>query len=472
MKYPDICSYIRQLQQSRGLTLHDLSRLLGYSSPTSLTRLMQASANRASLQQFADRLRACSAMHLTRRESIELDDLIELHDIGEDYGTMISLRRLLRGEPVDTQPPVICDPQGNCCSFLPHMASRRIRRMLLINGELLGLFNDLALLMEQGGFPVEHYLYSGTTAMHTVRSVRATLPMLHSPRYNSYTYRINLDPTTTTRGLIMSDMMIYDYTAEDGREQSEIIVFTTPFRGELLQTSTCVADFGRLLPPRSEMRPIFQHVRCADLLEYNRLCMELEQDRLVCAIKSDLCIAHLPLQVLRQAILDHAGLALQGLRQEMEQTFMQRQHNMLNKAAPQYHILRRGAMQRFAATGLLSDNLLLCRPFTMAERVMILRFLRQTFMNSKNFHMCFLKDDESLRCDEIVFFADRGLSISKPDTSVMDLSGDAEILITDPDLLKVFKRFIFESTLRYRVDSEDDARAFIDQLISECEAQL
>lgn len=101
MKYHAIDGYIRQLQRSHGLTLQELSAQLGYKSPTSLARLMQETSTFESLQKFAQRLRSCTSLKLSQEEDSQLYDLVELYDVGgEDYNVMLSLRRLLRGEPL------------------------------------------------------------------------------------------------------------------------------------------------------------------------------------------------------------------------------------------------------------------------------------------------------------------------------------------------------------------------------------
>lgn len=472
MKYPDMRSYIRQLQQSRGLSLQDLSRMLGYSSATSLTRLMQDNATQSSLQQFSERLRACDDLKLTRAECNQLDDLIELNDIGEDYETMVALRRLLRGEPTVTAPLLLYDKQGNSCSFLAHFASRSVRRMLLLNCEQVGMFNDLALLMEQGSFTLEHWLYCGTSSLHTVNSLRCAMPLIYSPQYRSYTYQLRFEPSASARGLMVSDLMLYEYAGPDGQLRNEMIIFTAASRGEILPVSVTMEEMRRFLPPREALQPVRQQIVCGNLIEYNDFCAELERDRMVCTIKSDPCIAQIPLAVLRASLLDAAPQEVLDVLPALESSFARRQQNMREKSAPQYYIYRRGAMRRFAQTGVLSDHLWCCRPFTVAERVQILRGLLEELTSRDNVHLCFLKEDEALRYDEIVFFEDRGLSIIQPQSPYEDGTAIHEVLITQPELLKVFKRFIIESTLRYRVDTPQSAAAFLEQLIAECESRL
>lgn len=472
MKYPDMDSYIRQLQRARSISLLDLSRMLGYSSPTSLTRLMNASANRASLQQFADRLHACAELRLTRQESNLLDDLIELHDIGPAFREMMALRRLLRGEPVETQPVTLYDKRGVASSFLRHFGPLQIRRMVLVNSEQIGLYGDLALLMEKNDFSVEHMFYADNRALHTVNALRGTMPVMFMPRYRSYTRRLDFELTLDARGVLTSDMLMCEYARTDGTLATELIVFTALDRGEILHSGLPMDDLLRLLPRKEDMQPVLEHVTGYDLLQYNKFCAAMERDRMVCRIRPDLSLVHIPLPELARVFFDCAPPeAIQSIHGHGDD-FLLRQKNMLEKQAPEYHILRRGTMLRFAHTGVLSGNQSVFRPFTLQERISILRYVRHTLMTRPHLHFLFLKDDDALQCDDITLYEDRGLSFIRHGEAHTPLAARSEVFLTQQELLHIFSRFITQSTLRYRVDTREDAARFFDALIAECEVEL
>lgn len=472
MKYPDMSSYIRQLRRNHSLTLNELARMLGYSSPTSLTRLIQASANRTSLQQFADRIHACRLLHLTREESNQLDDLIELYDIGNEFPVMVALRRLLRGEHLRCEPVLLHDEQGNSCSFLAHFAARKIRSMIILNCEKNAIFSDLALLLDGGSFRIEHLLYTDDIALHTVNCLRASVPLIYSPCYSVKTYSLATDKHKHPRGLITSDILLYEYESEYGQALCECIVFPELTRGEVMPLPYAMQDLMRFLPPQERLQQVLHHISGSDLMEYNAFCSEMEKERMVCRIRSDPSLVQIPVQIFRQAIRDQAPPDLLASLRPLADTFEQRQQQLLKNPEPQYHILRRGAMRQFVRTGRLSDHLWCCRPFTMAERIQILRYIRYTLMELEQMHFVFLKDDDALRGDEIIFYEGRGLSIIRAGKDYSAADAHEEALITEPELIMVFKRFIMESTLRYRVGAREDAAAFFEALIAECEMQL
>lgn len=474
MKTFVIDRYVRNLKNARGITLQELSRILGYSSQTSLTRLMKETANRSSLQKFADRLRGCPQLALTQVEKNQLDDLIELYDIGgEDFEVMLMLRQILRGErPQVSRDFRLVYPDGRTNSFLGHFAGVRIRRMLLLNSELAPIYQDLASLLEQGDFVLEHWLYARSGAMRMVHMLHIAMPLIYSQRYIARTFSYNDQEQVIPRGLITSDMLICEYETEAGQVQNEIIIFNELNRGQLQPVSAGIDCVMRFLPDVRRMNDVRRRISNIDLLQYNAFCAELERNRSVCRIKPDLGIEQIPLDILRRAIHDQAPIEILQEMGPLVEAFRERQQNVCEKDAPQYHILKRGAMWRFVHSGYTSDHLWCCRPYTIQERGAILRFLRDKLMTLPGFHLYFLKDDDALCDDEIILYEDCGLSILKSGTDY-DMSREhAEIMITQPELLKAFRRFFLESTLRYRVDTEEAAAAEIERMIAFCEAEV
>lgn len=432
MKQTAIVNFIRQLLRPRGLTLQQLCELLGYRSMTSLTRLMQGSANRSSLVKFSGRLRSCEALSLTQQENNQLDDLIELRDIGDnDFVIMVALRRFLRGEsPVSPQETLmLCDESGAAQTMLARYGMMRVQRALILNCEYVPMYHDLALMMEQMDFRIEHLIFDAAEPLHTVHSLHTTVPLLYNRNYSSYSCTIRKN-SMHTRGIMVSDMMIIDYLTPDGELRHDLIVFTAPTVGQIVQSSLSIGRMYRLLPERKVLQPIRENVSDSDMLHYIRFCAELERDRAVYRIKPDLGIEQIPIDLLYHAVADAAPPPVLQVLDQLADAFNARQKNVLTKAEPQYHLMKRRAMWAFVKTGRTSDHLWCCRPFTMAERLEILQFLRSELMAKPTFHLHFLKDDDVLLDDEVVLYAERGLSIIKPGTDYNWSTSHAEILIT------------------------------------------
>lgn len=473
MKYHAIDSYIRQLQRSHGLTLQELSAQLGYKSPTSLARLMQETSTFESLQKFTQRLRSCTSLKLSQEEDSQLYDLVELYDVGgEDYNVMLSLRRLLRGEPLTSAGQLMLQlPDGTSRSFLAHYGAVDIKRMLIVNSEQVPIFHDLSLLLSNNPFKITRILYTDHSALHIVHSLHAAMPILYNRAYNSYSYPLNPDPPATTRGLITSDMMLCEYE-RNGKPHHELVVFTEPNRGQVLQHSVTLDELRRFFPPQDQLRPVRLVLPENTLLGYNRFCAELEKDCAVYRLKPDIGFDQIPVHLLRRAIADHVERSQLLELKPMGDITRKRQQMLLNQALPIYHVMKRSAMWQFVKTGRTSDHVWCCRSFTMEERLEILLYIRHQLMSKPNIHLYFLKDDSVLRDDEFVLYEGKGLFVVKPGTDYDWQNAHAEIMITQSEFLKVFRRYFAESTLRYRVESAEASAAAFDEMIDYCRHSL
>lgn len=471
MRQTAIAAFIRQLLRARNLTLQQLRELLGYRSMTSLTRIMQGTVNRSSLVSFAEKIRTCSDISLSKQENNQLDDLIELHDIGnKDFDTMIALRRVLRGEPAFAATPqlMLYDENGCAQSILTHYGAVTLKKVLILNSEHVPVYHDLALMMQQKPFSVEHWIYGSNTPMHTVHSLHAAIPLLYNPNFSSYCFQLQ-NELSHTRGLMTSDLMLCEYLDPKGTLRHEAVIFTDGSVGQVQQISLSIQQFMRFLPRLDVMKPNREIVSSSDMLAYARFCTELEHERAVYRIKPDLGIDQIPVSILRQAVMDGAPPYVQQMLPVLTEQFEIRQNNSLHKKTPQHHVMKKGAMWKFVHTGHTSDHLWCCRDFSMQERLAILRYLRHDLMNQAEFHIHFLKDDDVIRDDEFVLYEGRGLSLIIPGTDYHDANSHAEVLITHEELLEVFRRFYVESTLRYRVETEADSIQEIDRMIAYCQ---
>lgn len=218
------------------------------------------------------------------------------------------------------------------------------------------------------------------------------------------------------------------------------------------------------------MQPIRIPAVGDDLLTYNAFCAELEQDHAVYRIKPDLGLEQLPVDILLRAGQEAAPPEILRALPALTDLFRRRHQNVLTKGKPQHTVLKRSAMLQFARTGRLSDHPWILRDFTLGERRRILVYLKEVLLALPGFHLHLLKDEASMLDDEVILYEGVGLSLIKPGTDYNWLDTHAEILITQPEFLQVYKQFYQESLLMHRVAPEAETRAFLDELISQCNA--
>lgn len=473
MSQSAIDSFVRQLIRTRKLTLNEFCQILGYKSQTSLIRIMQGTANQKSMIAFADKLRSCPRLALNRQEMSLLDDLIELHEQGnDDFEAMLTLRKLLRGVPAMAYTPVSLSlVDGSFFSLIARYSAISLNRILILNCENVAVFHDLALLTSQHQVPIEHCSFFGSSFQHIVRTLHAYMPILYQPGYTGYSWIVPDAPGSAPRGLITTDLIVCEYLDAQSLPVIDVIVFHKRSEGRLITLPTSLDFIRHLLPPVETMTPIRLDtgVFGSDMKVYNQYCAALERDHAVYRIKPDIGAEQIPVHLLRRAVGDMAPPELFDSLEPLAQIFSERQQNILAKEDAQYHIMKKSALLRFAKTGKTSDHLWCCRAFTPAERSEILHFLRDQLLAKPTFHLYFLKDDDALLDNEVILYEGKGLSMIKAGTNYDLSQSHAEILITQPQFLEAYKRFYLNSTLRYHVESAQYSMEYLNKLIAMCE---
>lgn len=475
MPHSSLHQFVRRLLSARHMTMMDMCQLLGYRSQTSLVRIMQGKVRHESLDAFAQKLRSCRKISLTADESRQLDELVELHNTDSSTAqALTSIRRLLCGLPEEnTEPPQLKLSNGTSVNIFTHFCTAKIRRVFILNCEHVSIFHDLALLMEQQGFTIEHYMFSSPAVLRSVHTLQAIMPVVFNEGYTGWVYRIPKEPSNTTRGLMTSDMMIVERDSDDGRLLSETIVFNSNSTGIVLQQLASIDMLQQLLPAKSQMLTIkIDPSDTGDSLAYLDFCADLEHNHAVYRLKPDVGMDQIPVDILKAAVADSAPDELLSLLDQLADCFSRRHLNLLERRQPQYHIMKRKAIMQFAQTGRMSDHLWCCRAFTMEERAEIFTYIRDVLMTRPSIHIRFLKDDDFLLEQEIVLYEGVGLSLIKPDTNYNWTQTHAEVLITHHEFLTTFKHFYTYSLLRYHVDSEETSLMFLNQMIDYCHSNI
>ena len=119
-------------------------------------------------------------------------------------------------------------------------------------------------------------------------------------------------------------------------------------------------------------------------------------------------------------------------------------------------------MRRFARTGRIADHFWGMRPFTVQERLCILRQLKEHAQNNPYLQLYVLKGDRF--GDHIVYyFEGKGILIIDPTTNY-DLSGYySELLIVHPGILKLYKAYFTGGILKHFVQPAGAEQALLQQ---------
>lgn len=476
----DMRQFIQAIQRSRGLSIAALSELLGYKSQTSVARIMQDRANMASVTRFCQLMKDCAALALTEAEAEELSMVLERKKLGQvEYAAVDILRQLLRADPPVVDPVLVDANTGARQRLLERYLPMEGLRITLLNSESVPLFGALAQLLEQGKARVEHYLYSDQSLLRTVMTIRAALPILHESRYaGSLAFAERKDILNNPRGLLISDVMLCEYERQGApwydlvifQSKEEALCFTYPGTGAIVH---------RMM---EGVRATAQPIRNAGVPgpqegygAYMRYCFDLERDRAVYRIKPDFGMEQVPVEIWLRAFAEGPvtnDSAMVGDVAELVELFRQRQSNSFSKKQAQHHIYKQRAVWKFVRTGRLSDQFWAFRSLTMRERLETLQLMLEQHTENPYYKLHFFKDEDAVRDDEIVCYEGVGVSFIKAGTDYDLSAGHGEIMVSQPEFLRIYRQFFLHSILPNLVQPEYRTRKILLEMIAYCQNSL
>lgn len=476
MMMHSIGNFLRHLQKSRGLTLAELSSVLGYKSPTSLVRIMQQKANRESLYKLVDRLRSNERMLLTEQELHQLDDILEVDQLRKDidYAAFLRLRSLLQGEQLPQRNVILTIAEGGAQTTLIRRYGDCQRwRGFLINSERAPIFHVLSQLLQREDFRLEHAMLFNNDQEHTVRLICTLLPLMFSSNYEGYAYNLDSKKESMTTGLMRADMLVCDYVTRSGETRHDMIVFNENDDASVIESKQSISTFESLLPPRSSFRSLrsIWYSASGDYLAYCRYCLKLEKDRAIYRVKQDVGLDQIPVPLLRKTVEEgplYGSQVSPALLDSLEELFRERWQQTLHNPEPVHHVMKRSAMWQFVHTGRMSDHFWACRAFTLQERADILQAMISLTKNCPDYHFYFLKADDDLRDDEFILYDGAGICVIKPGTSYHLDGNHVETMIAQEEFQAIFKKFFMESVVRFHTFSPQETTALLEQMRQWC----
>lgn len=476
-----IREFVQKLQKSRGMTQAELAKCIGYKSQTSLVRIVQETANEESLHKFVRMLRSAPDIYLTAAESAQLDLIVEKRMLSaDDYAAMESMRRLLQeNKPAAEEIWLVCGGGDERITLREHYARCSRLHMTLLNCEKVHIIPALAAMMEQSDLQVNHYLYAEDTLAHLAEVLRVVRPVLHEKNYAGFLCKGEAG-AEMPQGLVTADLLLSEYLDAQGEWKHDVVAFTKPNEGVL-------AEFDG---PMTAMQPLMDMVLAGaqplrsdalvqtgqdDYLAYVRFCSDLEKDRAVYRLKPDFGIEQVPVSIWQKA-LEEGPLGeneeIRAIVKELVQLSQLRHRNALEKKQPTCHVLKSRAVWNFVRTGRLSDQFWGFRALTWEERLEVLQLLLRQQMNNPWFNLMLFKDDDAVCDDEVILYDDLALFIIKPGTDYSSCGDHAETMVTNKDVLKVFKHYYQDSILQFHVRTESETRMFLVELIEYCKSQM
>lgn len=476
----DMREFVQAIQKSRGLSVAELAARLGYKSQTSVARIMQDKANIDSVSRFCQLLKDHEGLALTDEETGALNRILERKKLSRaEYAATDILRQLLREDPPLLDPLLVNPHTGDRQHLLERYMPMTDLRFTVLNCEAMPIFGALAQLTSLGKAEVEHLMYSDQSLLRTVMTIQSVLPILHDARYYGGMSFVEREVILSNpKGILMADVMVCEYH-KDGIPWYDLVLFQSRREGMFFSFPGDAGTVHRMMTGARETAVPIRNAGIPDLQNgyeaYLRYCCDLEKDRAVYRIKPDFGMEQVPADIwvraLREGPLAENASVL-GEIDELADLVKQRQSNAFAKKQAQHHVFKQRAVWKFVRTGRLSDQFWGFRTLTMQERLLTLRTMLHQHMENPYYKLHFLKDEDSMRDEEIICYEGVGLSIIKAGTDYNLESSHSEFMVTQPEFLRMFRNFFLHSILPYSVQPEYKTRKILLEMIEYCQSNL
>ncbi|MBQ7785971.1 MAG: hypothetical protein IJ381_07485 [Clostridia bacterium] len=477
---------LRHVLEKRRVSASELARLMEYKSRNTIFRILDGEGGHAARKAFYDKLIETDPLKLTLEERDKLTAALEVSRVGSrQYLDNMAIRSLLAGENQNEHVVTVLLPGKMAEKLTFDEVLRQYTQCQVLNIEISGccrrpIFETIKreLIDKETGceLSIIHHLYTG--AEEIAENLLAIQPLLFASCYKAY--GIEPGKYSAERERIYRSNSIYIHVVQqDGSEFDEVLLLLDELQFICLARR---APGGFALAqalfddPSLKNNPIKAEFSLEnpsqELLEYTITCRRIEHNRAVYTVKLDMPISFIHPDLLVRAARDGFSELdfvpreeLNNLIDKLYGIHLERFNNYFAKRRPTYTIFSRKAMEQFARTGKQTDHFFALRPFTIEERVGILKMIRDQASTSDTFSVFFFRDDIIPPNMEISLYEGIGVLLAKPFTDYNFAGDHAEAIIAQEDFCRLYKVYFCEDLLKRQVITKEETIRVFDELI-------
>ena len=485
MKKRIICfgKQLRELIEAKGLSASMLAKQMGFSSRTTVFRVLRDETSYDKLLAFYHTLQETASGLLTESEFALLRDALEVNRVGV-HNALCNQAVCALLTPKAMEPGEIL---VETCGQKGKKTLSQLMEDWVCGGhveiEMTGCCEHrLFKLMRRHIFKavpdvsVIHYISS--TGEDFIEGMAAVQPVLYCKHYTALHISGDEAPGAI-RALYSGNVILVCWQDASGELHREQLTMTT---SDSMLRLICQdrETFEYPLALLHAGKPYMTEIKTTcppsaapeDYVRYTAYCAELERKREIYAMKPDIPISYIHPDILWSAMrrfMQENGQAVPETMDEgleaLYRVHLERWENYFGKSKVTHTVLSYPAMRRFAETGELADQFFALCPYTKEERLAILQKLRTETIHNPYFTIYFVKEGYISPKNEISLYEGRGVLFNKGDTDYRFDGDHAEALVIHPEFCSQFRAFYLGELLVNAVESKERTLELLDQLI-------
>ena len=473
---------LNRIMKTRGLSAADLAALLNLKSKTTVVRILQNNAGEKAILNFRNLLANSSELALTAEELQKLDDSVSCQRKETDQNLLFGeLWALLYRRKV---------PHGEV-RLLGHERYATLTEFgnalyaedvdcLVINCGFHSFVDAAAQFMEKHTAHslsmAQYFCSAGDYPRRMVQMIGRIVPILAQDNYMAYTVTQELPDGCF-------DLHAVAVRCGSGKEYELLFcndrtALLTEGEGLYRKWQSFLSGFT-VMPVKSVKSP--DAYNFIGFMEHYR---KIEEGHDIYKFRPDLCINCIPVPIMKAAFLEGyeaiGWTAPKDMFAALVAIQKKRYANVHSREQTTHLVISAKAMRTFAETGRMADHLYTMRPFTVDERLQILRTcLKDMGADSpKNFHIHLLceEDEERIYANEypieMVCYDGSCVQLTPALTDYDFQKGHSELFIEQEIFRKLFVDFFMNDLVQYHTLPEDCTAELFRELIAELEAEV
>ncbi len=482
------CECLCDLMAAKKISASALTVAMGFSSKTSVARVLHGEASVAYQADFLSRLIETDALQATEEETSRLREALEVSSSGvERYLRNKAIAHLVApGKQAGRQASIseFCDSGFTKLWSLEELYDQLLRDADQVQVWMTGwghtsLMCQLKEAIQQlnpSQISITHYLCcQGRSFIEALASI---MPVIYLKCYQPLALSNNNISSDAYPTLRVSRALL---RVKKGDEECYVEL-------RALEDGNCEmvrfrerSMFAYLMRALERHKASFKPIKTVfdlhgdpwDYLRYTEFYLHLESGHPAYILRYDVPIMFIHPDILVnptkegfQASSFFSGANLDEMVTRFYGIQLLRWKAVFASDRPTHVVFSWKGMLRFARSGKASDQFFGIRPYNVTERLTILVQLRKQMIENPNFHLYFTPADSDMIRDEISYYEGMGLFLCKGDTDYRLDTEHAEALITQPDFCDTFKSYFIDKLTKTHVVPPSKALQMMDDLIS------
>ena len=482
---------LSRLLKKYNLNYSELSRKLNYSSKNTLYRILNGESGEKSRHKVFSDIAENTELGFSTDDIRELEQALKISAVGSDkYQAVIEMRNLMLKKNQSTSDIALNDiyhsKEISLYEFSTSIKNNK-NEIIILNcswAQVASCMKELLTVSEESHL-IQYMILTEKTA-DIVRQIESVLPIINYSNYNSYSIETKNIPQDITDEF-SHNLIAIRSTERNGKIHHYSILLHNDHSGILFHESCDHYNywFNKGTTITKYVLPIkinyTQDQSPEAYLKFTELYYQMEKDTNIYTYKPDISFIYINAPITKAALID--GLknignevpnssAFKSLIDKLEDIHTKRYDNIFSKKNVTQHVLSEKAMKEFVKTGTLSDHFFIMRPYTVKERIEILKDLLYHIENNPHFNIHLLKYDDIFLNMEACFFEDVGVRFTPMSTNYNMENNHAEAVVNHKAFTDLYKELFTGVLLQKYVKSQTETVNLFKSLISELEASV